>query len=60
MEDNQPAQTWKIGRIVAVFPGEDNIIRVADVRTSNGVFRRPISKVAPLPIEDNEEEKPAV
>ncbi|XP_062704324.1 uncharacterized protein LOC134286689 [Aedes albopictus] len=52
-EDNIPPQSWKLGRIVNVYPGSDSVVRVADVQTVNGVFRRPISKLAPLPIEQN-------
>ncbi|XP_062535738.1 uncharacterized protein LOC134204943 [Armigeres subalbatus] len=55
VEDNQPVQTWKMGRIVALYPGRDHVIRVADVKTAAGVFRRSIRKLAPLPIADNVE-----
>lgn len=48
-EDNLPPLKWKLGRIVAVYPGTDGVIRVADVKTSNGVFRRSFSKLCPLP-----------
>ncbi|XP_050344657.1 uncharacterized protein LOC126769788 [Nymphalis io] len=48
-EDNLPPLKWRMGRIVAVHPGPDGIIRVADVKTSNGVVRRSFSKICPLP-----------
>ncbi|XP_050359301.1 uncharacterized protein LOC126779429 [Nymphalis io] len=48
-EDNLPPLKWGMGRIVAVHPGPDGIIRVADVKTSNGVVRRSFSKICPLP-----------
>ncbi|XP_062538146.1 uncharacterized protein LOC134206445 [Armigeres subalbatus] len=44
MDDNQPVQTWKMGQIVALYPGKDSVIRVADVKTTSGVFRRSIRK----------------
>ncbi|XP_059052238.1 uncharacterized protein LOC131846836 [Achroia grisella] len=47
-EDNLPPLRWKMGRIVAVYPGTDGINRVADVKTSNGVVRRSFSKICPL------------
>ncbi|XP_061717053.1 uncharacterized protein LOC133524913 [Cydia pomonella] len=47
-EDNLPPLKWRLGRIVAVFPGRDGINRVADVRTANGVVRRAFSKICPL------------
>ncbi|CAH2075916.1 unnamed protein product, partial [Iphiclides podalirius] len=33
------------GRITACHPGTDGINRVADVRTANGVIRRPLHKI---------------
>ncbi|KAL7723577.1 hypothetical protein ACLKA6_001535 [Drosophila palustris] len=49
-EDNTPPQRWTTGRIVEVVPGADGRIRVADVKTAVGVCRRPIHKLAVLPI----------
>ncbi|XP_065093422.1 uncharacterized protein LOC135714080 [Ochlerotatus camptorhynchus] len=52
-EDHQPAQSWKIGRVITTYPGKDGAVRVVDLQTPQGVFRRPISKICPLPIEEN-------
>lgn len=52
-EDNQPPQIWKLGRIIAVHPGKDGVIRVADVQTTSGIYRRAVSKLAPLPLQDD-------
>ncbi|XP_049884023.1 uncharacterized protein LOC126379357 [Pectinophora gossypiella] len=49
-EDNLPPLKWRLGRIVAVHPGPDGIVRVADIRTSTGVIRRAFSKICPLPV----------
>ncbi|XP_059049911.1 uncharacterized protein LOC131844930 [Achroia grisella] len=49
-EDHLPPLKWKLGRIVAIHPGSDGIVRVADIRTSTGVIRRSFSKICPLPI----------
>lgn len=49
-EDNLPPLKWKMGRIVATYPGTDGIVRVADIKTSNGLLRRSFSKICPLPI----------
>lgn len=54
IEDNLPPQVWKLGVITATYPGKDSLVRVADVKTCSGTFRRSISKLAPLPTEDNE------
>lgn len=50
-EDNTPPQQWLLARVVATIPGKDGRVRVADVRTAKGILRRPIHKLAPLPID---------
>jgi hypothetical protein len=32
-----------------VFPGKDNIVRVAEVRCSSSVLKRAVHKLVPLP-----------
>ena len=54
-EDNLPPQSWKLGRVVKVYPGKDLVVRVVDVQTATGVYRRPVSRLAPLPIQDNDD-----
>ncbi|XP_049886870.1 uncharacterized protein LOC126381440 [Pectinophora gossypiella] len=49
-EDNLPPLKWRLGRVVAVFPGTDGIKRVADIKTSSGIVRRSFSKICPLPV----------
>lgn len=50
-DDNLHPLEWRRGRILKVHPGNDNIIRVVDVRTSTGVLTRSLSKLARLPLE---------
>ncbi|XP_046803840.1 uncharacterized protein LOC124419256 [Lucilia cuprina] len=40
--------SWKMGRVVRTYPGSDNHVRVADIRTENGVIKRPITKLVVL------------
>ena len=47
--DNLPPSEWKLGRISRVYVGSDSKVRVADVRTANGVLTRPIVKLVLLP-----------
>ena len=47
-EENTIPTKWPLGRIVAVHPGTDGLVRVVDVRTSQGIYRRPITKLALL------------
>ena len=50
-EDNHPPQKWLIDRVEEVDVGADGKVRVAAVRKANGVFKRPIHKLVPLPID---------
>jgi len=50
-EDNLPPLQWKLGRIVKVFPGKDNVVRVAEVVTRSGHLTRPVAKLSPLPVD---------
>ncbi|XP_073942509.1 uncharacterized protein [Choristoneura fumiferana] len=40
---------WPRGRVEAVHPGRDNVVRVVTVRTQSGVYKRPVNKLCPLP-----------
>lgn len=44
-----PPLSWPLGRVIEVYPGTDQIVRVAKVITSQGVFTRPVVKLIPLP-----------
>ncbi|XP_049316773.1 uncharacterized protein LOC125779456 [Bactrocera dorsalis] len=50
-EDNTPPQQWALGRIAATVEGREGKVRVADVATKAGTIKRPIHKLALLPIE---------
>ncbi|CAD7085361.1 unnamed protein product [Hermetia illucens] len=47
-DENAPPLKWQIGRIVKTIQGSDGRCRVADVKTSSGIFRRAIHKLCPL------------
>lgn len=49
-EDNLPPTKWKMCRIIALHPGVDNKVRVVTVKTSDGTFKRNITKLCQLPI----------
>lgn len=50
-DDNLPPLKWKLGRVIKVFPGNDGVSRVADVRTATGILRRSFAKICPLPLQ---------
>jgi len=37
--------TWPKGRVTATFPGKDGQVRVVEVKTATGVYRRPVAKI---------------
>lgn len=37
-----------MGRVTTTYPGPDQNVRVVELRTSNGVLKRPITKVVKL------------
>lgn len=49
-EDNLPPLIWKVGRIVELHPGNDNVTRVVTIKTANGTIKRAIIKLSPLPL----------
>lgn len=48
-DERLPPLKWRLGRIIDVHPGKDGVCRVATVRTSEGVIKRPVVKLCPLP-----------
>ena len=39
---------WPLARVAKIFPGNDGVVRVVDIETSKGSYRRPVHKLAPL------------
>lgn len=48
-DENLPPNEWRIGRVVRVYVGPDNKVRVADIYTQKGTIKRPIVKLVLLP-----------
>lgn len=49
-DERLPPASWNLCRIIDTYPGADNITRVVKLKTAQGEFRRPITKLCPLPI----------
>jgi len=47
--NDTPPLSWPLGRIIEVYPGTNNVVRVVKVITKQGVFTRPVVKLVPLP-----------
>ena len=50
-EDKIPPMRWKLGRIIEVHPGDDGVIRVATVKTPDGIYKRGVKSLCPLPLQ---------
>jgi len=48
VDENNARNTWPLGRISATYPGKDGQVRVVEITTPYGIFRRPLTKVAVL------------
>ena len=44
-DKNVPRGRWKLARVSAIHPGDDNIVRMATVKTAAGEFTRPVAKL---------------
>ena len=52
VDENYPRGRWLLGRVMKIFPGHDQRVRVAEVKTKNSTLVRPISKLVLLEEED--------
>jgi hypothetical protein len=50
---NRLPTDWQLGRIIAVYPNEDSVVRAATIHTQDGVLRRPVVKLMKQPVSDS-------
>ena len=56
-EDSPITNKWPLARVIGIYPGQDDKVRVATIKTANGVYTRPVVKLALLlPNESNEQD----
>ncbi|CAG7831727.1 unnamed protein product [Allacma fusca] len=53
-DDNLPPFKWKMGRVAEVHPDSNNLVRVATIKTAQGEIKRPVVKLALLPLDTQE------
>lgn len=46
----RPLMAWQLGRVIAVHPGIDNVVRVVTLKTAEGILKRPVVKLVKLPV----------
>ena len=54
LSSDLPRGKWPLGRITAVFPGADSHVRTADVRVGDTIYRRPLVKLCPLEVHNED------
>ena len=58
-EDSKKRVLWKLGRVVELLKGKDDVVRGARVKTnsrySSGVIERPLQKLFPLEMSNENE-----
>ena len=50
-DDSSKRRNWPLARVTNVQPGKDGTVRVAEIRTKDGTYTRPVSKL--LRLEDD-------
>lgn len=50
-EKNLPPNSWLLARIIDIHPGADGLVRVVSLKTEKSTFKRPITKICPLPFQ---------
>ncbi|KAL0810721.1 hypothetical protein ABMA28_010045 [Loxostege sticticalis] len=54
VDPNLPRNTWPRGKVIATYPGQDGVVRAADVKTRGGIMRRPTKRLVILPTEQED------
>ena len=50
-DDNEAPLQWKTGKVIEVYPGNDDVVRVCKVKTPHSTFVRPVVKLRKLPLD---------
>ena len=50
IHDDGPRLRWRLGLVDSLITGNDGLVRAANVRTSNQITSRPITKLYPLEV----------
>lgn len=51
-EDNLLPSNWKLGRVVQLHPGLNDISRVVTLKCGKTIMKRPVNKICVLPVND--------
>ena len=59
IDQNLKRGQWMPGRIIEIFPGQNGLVRVVNVRTERGVFVRPVNRLCLFEAVDSSPSDPA-
>lgn len=59
VHQNTKRLLWPVAKVLETFPGRDGHIRVAKVKTKDGVLTRPVQKLYPLELQDKRDTCPS-
>ena len=59
MDDQTARANWPLGRVTAVHPGKDGVVRVVDIKIREKVYRRSVHNLIPLEVESASSEQQA-
>lgn len=48
IDSNRPRGQWSLGRVQEVMPSKDGKVRTVKVKTSQGIYVRPVAKICLL------------
>jgi transposase InsO family protein len=49
-DERRPPLEWPLARITQAWPGNDGVVRTAEVKTAKGIYSRPTHKLRKLPV----------
>jgi hypothetical protein len=53
--DNANNLTWHMARVLELIPGTDGVVRVVLLQTASGEYLRPVQKLYPLEVSEDDE-----
>ena len=51
-DHNTPRGSWPLARVTKTYPGPDGLVRVVEVKTARGVYKRPVTKTVRLELDE--------
>ena len=51
-DHNAPRGSWPLARVTKTYPGPDGLVRVVEVKTARGVYKRPVTKTVRLELDE--------